>query len=73
MLRRFDKVLSGCTSLRALVLAERLVKEGKITGIDVRDVTVQEGKMADEMMLIGSGILVKPVLQWDDHIIRDGN
>lgn len=55
-----------------LVLAEMLVKEGRITGINVRDVTVQEGKMADEMMLIGSGILVKPVLQWDDHIIRDG-
>ena len=54
------------------MLAERLVKEGRIKGIDVRDVTVHEGKLADEMMLIGSGILVKPVLQWDDHFIGDG-
>jgi branched-subunit amino acid aminotransferase/4-amino-4-deoxychorismate lyase len=35
-------------------------------------VSVQEGKSADEMMLIGSGILVKPVVQWDDQIIGSG-
>ena len=34
--------------------------------------SVQEGKAADEMMLIGSGILVKPVVQWDDQIIGSG-
>jgi hypothetical protein len=35
-------------------------------------VSVQEGKAAEEMMLIGSGILVKPVVQWDDQIIGSG-
>lgn len=34
--------------------------------------SVQEGKAAEEMMLIGSGILVKPVVQWDDQIIGSG-
>ena len=34
--------------------------------------SVQEGKVSDEMMLIGSGILVKPVVQWDDQIIGSG-
>ncbi|ONK77246.1 uncharacterized protein A4U43_C02F4580 [Asparagus officinalis] len=69
---RFEKILSGCTIKRVLALAEKLVKEGRLTGISVRDVTVDEGKNADEMMLIGSGILVKPVLEWDDQIIGDG-
>ncbi|KAJ6818407.1 D-amino-acid transaminase, chloroplastic-like [Iris pallida] len=69
---RFDKILSGCTAKRVLVLADSLVREGRIQGVEVRDITVEEGKAAEEMMLIGSGILVKPVLQWDDHTIGDG-
>lgn len=69
---RFDKILSGCTAKRVLVLADRLMREGKIQGVEVRDITVEEGKEAQEMMLMGSGILVKPVLQWDDQTIGDG-
>lgn len=68
----FDKILSGCTAKRVLLLAEGLVKKGEIRGIRVGDVTVEEGKGADEMMLIGSGILVRAVVQWDDQVIGDG-
>ncbi|XAR70882.1 Aminodeoxychorismate lyase [Bertholletia excelsa] len=68
----FDKILSGCTARRVLVLAERLVKEGRLQGIRVGNVTVEEGKRADEMMLIGSGVLVRAVVQWDEEIIGDG-
>ncbi|KAG8070510.1 hypothetical protein GUJ93_ZPchr0006g44344 [Zizania palustris] len=69
---RFDKILSGCTARRVLTLAEQLVADGRLSGISSRNVSVQEGKLADEMMLIGSGILVKPVVQWDDQIIGSG-
>ncbi|KAK1285635.1 hypothetical protein QJS10_CPB20g00678 [Acorus calamus] len=69
---QFDKILSGCTARRALVLAERLVKEGTLAGIKAKDITVEEGKAAREMMLIGSGIIVLPVLQWDEHVIGNG-
>ncbi|PKU68046.1 D-amino-acid transaminase, chloroplastic [Dendrobium catenatum] len=72
LMPEFYKILSGCTARRVLVLAEKLVKEGKIKGVRVGKVTVKEGKMANEMMLIGSGILVKPVVQWDERIIGDG-
>lgn len=72
LMPRFDKILSGCTVKRVLVLAERLVREGKLYDIRVEDVTVEEGKRAEEMMLIGSGVLVRPVLQWDDQVIGDG-
>lgn len=68
----FDNILSGCTAKRVVVLAKKLVKEGRLAGIRVGDVTMQEGKMAEEMMLIGSGILVLPVLQWDEQIIGNG-
>uniref|UniRef100_A0A1D1Y180 Branched-chain-amino-acid aminotransferase-like protein 3, chloroplastic n=2 Tax=Anthurium amnicola TaxID=1678845 RepID=A0A1D1Y180_9ARAE len=68
----FDKILSGCTARRILVLAEKLVLNGALSGLGVRNITVEEGKMAHEMMLIGSGVLVKPVLQWDESIIGDG-
>lgn len=44
----------------------------KLSGTSSRNVSVQEGKAADEMMLIGSGILVKSVVLWDDQIIGSG-
>ncbi|KAK1370210.1 D-amino-acid transaminase, chloroplastic [Heracleum sosnowskyi] len=72
LMPRFDKILSGCTAKRVLVLAEDLVKEGKLRDIRVENVTVNEGKSAAEMMLIGSGVLVRSVLQWDEQIIGDG-
>lgn len=73
LMPKFDKILSGCTAKRVLTVAEGLVKEGKLKGIRVENVSPEEGRKADEMMLIGSGVLVRPVLQWDDHIIGDGN
>nr|CAB3449576.1 unnamed protein product [Digitaria exilis] len=72
LLPSFDKILSGCTAKRVLTLAEQLVADGRLSRIISRNVGVHEGKAADEMMLIGSGILVKPVVQWDDQIIGSG-
>ncbi|KAL9275402.1 D-amino-acid transaminase, chloroplastic-like protein [Drosera capensis] len=72
LMPHFDKILSGCTARRVLKLAEKLMKEGKLDAICVRNVTVEEGKNAEEMMLIGSGILVRPVIQWDGQVIGDG-
>ncbi|KAJ8552137.1 hypothetical protein K7X08_028580 [Anisodus acutangulus] len=68
----FDKILSGCTAKRVLVLAEKSVREGKLRGIRVDNVSVEEGKRANEMMLIGSGVLVRSVVQWDEEIIGNG-
>ncbi|XP_049380676.1 D-amino-acid transaminase, chloroplastic [Solanum stenotomum] len=68
----FDKILSGCTAKRVAVLAENLVKEGKLRGIRVENVSVQDAKRADEMMLIGSGVLVRSVVQWDEEVIGNG-
>ncbi|XP_010452855.1 PREDICTED: D-amino-acid transaminase, chloroplastic [Camelina sativa] len=69
---RFDNVLSGCTAKRTLTLAEQLVNKGMLKSVKVMDVTIEDGKKADEMMLIGSGVLIKPVIQWDEEFIGDG-
>lgn len=69
---KFDNILSGCTAKRVLTLAEILVNDGILSGIEVRDIIVEEGKGASEMILIGSGILVRPVVQWDEQVIGNG-
>ncbi|EFH42494.1 hypothetical protein ARALYDRAFT_332076 [Arabidopsis lyrata subsp. lyrata] len=69
---RFDNVLSGCTAKRTLTLVEQLLSKGMLKSVKVMDVTVEDGKKADEMMLIGSGVLIRPVIQWDEEFIGDG-
>ena len=68
---KFDRVLPGCTSLRLLDLAPRLV--GRVlTGVEVCDIPVAEARQAREMLLLGSSVKVAPVVQWDGRPIGDG-
>ena len=69
---KFDRILSGCTSLRLLELAPALVSQGLITGVEVCDVPVAQARAAREMMLIGSSIKVAPIVEWDGARIGDG-
>ncbi|MED6189494.1 hypothetical protein PIB30_096456 [Stylosanthes scabra] len=69
---RGKKILCGCTAKRVLRLGECLVRDGRLKGIRLKDVSVKEGKESQEMMLLGSGVLVCPVVQWDDHFIANG-
>ena len=65
--------MAGCTMKRVMRLAEQLVgPSGPLKGIRFGKVTVEEGRLAAEMMLCGSGVLVEPVLQWDDQMVGDG-
>ncbi|XP_013623850.1 PREDICTED: D-amino-acid transaminase, chloroplastic-like [Brassica oleracea var. oleracea] len=68
---RFDNVLNGCTAKRTITLAEQLVSKGMLISVRVMDMTVEDEKKGDEMMLLGSGVLVKPVIQWDEEVIAD--
>ncbi len=68
----FDAILSGITVQRVLQLARRLVQQGDLRDIRVADVSVAEGRVAAEMMLIGSSVKVAPVVQWDGQPIGDG-
>jgi 4-amino-4-deoxychorismate lyase len=69
---KFDRILSGCTSLRLLELAPELVERGLIAGVEVSDISVAEARAAREMMLLGSSIKVAPVVAWDGQPIGGG-
>jgi 4-amino-4-deoxychorismate lyase len=69
---KFDRVLSGCTSLRLLELAHSIVGQGVITGVEVCDIPVADARSAREMLLLGSSIKVAPIVAWDDQPIGDG-
>jgi len=68
----FDAILSGITVQRLLHLARRLVEQGDLRDIVIADVSVEEGRACQEMMLIGSSIKVAPVVRWDGQPIGDG-
>eukprot|EP00898_Chlorokybus_atmophyticus_P006725 jgi/Chlat1/7053/Chrsp56S06711 len=68
----FDKVLAGITALWAMELASTSAMSDLISKVSVRTVTVDEARGAKEMMMVGSGVLVTPVLTWDNHPINDG-
>ena len=68
----FDAILSGITIQRVLDFAQRLVEAGGLSAVRIAEVSVQEGRHAAEMMLIGSSIKIAPVVQWDARDIGDG-
>jgi 4-amino-4-deoxychorismate lyase len=69
---KFEHVLPGCTSLRLLDLARSIVGSGVLTGVEVCDIPVAEGRAAREMLLLGSSIKVAPIVEWDGKPIGDG-
>jgi 4-amino-4-deoxychorismate lyase len=69
---KFDHILSGCTSLRLLELATRLQARNLVKGVQVCDIPVAEGRASQEMLLIGSSIMVAPIVEWDGKPIGDG-
>ena len=69
---KFDHILSGCTSLRLLELAQKLVTSGQLKDVKVTDVTMKDAITAKEMLLIGSSVKVAGIVQWDDHKIGNG-
>lgn len=68
----FDKILSGCTSLRLLQLAPKLVEQGSLKSVKTANLTVEEAKGAAEMMYVGSTLPILPIITWDDKPIGDG-
>ncbi|HYE86676.1 MAG TPA: aminotransferase class IV [Vicinamibacterales bacterium] len=69
---RFDHILSGCTSLRVIELAQQLVKQGRLKDVRVANITMAEALASKEMLLIGSSVRVTGIVQWDQHTIGDG-
>lgn len=68
----FDNILSGCTAKRLLELAPKLVEQGSLKGVKTANLAVEEGKEAAEMMFLGSGLPIVPIVMWDEKPIGNG-
>jgi len=73
VLPAFDRVLGGCTAKRMLALAPRLVEAGLLRGAGEARISADEARRCAEMMFVGSGLPVLPVVEWDGQPIGDGN
>ncbi|KAK4387098.1 D-amino-acid transaminase, chloroplastic [Sesamum angolense] len=65
----FDKILSGCTALRLLQLAPKLVEQGRLKSVRTGNLTVEEAKESAEMMYVGSTLPLLPIIMWDEKPI----
>lgn len=72
ILPSFDKILSGCTALRLLQLAPKLVEQGRLQCVKTTVVTVEDAKEAAEMMYVGSTLPLLPIIMWDEKPIGNG-
>ncbi|KAJ8543033.1 hypothetical protein K7X08_005556 [Anisodus acutangulus] len=72
ILPSFDKILSGCTAMRLLELAPKLVDQGRLKSVKTTDITVEDAKRAAEMMYVGSTLPLLPIIMWDEKPIGNG-
>lgn len=68
----FDKILGGCTAMRLLELAPKLVEEGRLKSVKTGHVSAEEAKAAAEMMFVGSTLPIVPIIMWDEIPIAKG-
>ncbi|CAN6326224.1 unnamed protein product [Urochloa humidicola] len=66
------RVLAGCTARRVFALAPRLVEAGILRSAGEARVHAAEAKRCAEMMFVGSGLPVMPVVEWDGQPVGDG-
>ncbi len=71
----FDSVLAGRTVQRAMELAEEAAAAGRLPGVSrVRfgKFGLEAAQSAAEVMVLGSGTLVMPVVEWDGDPVGGG-
>ncbi|XP_066368524.1 D-amino-acid transaminase, chloroplastic-like [Miscanthus floridulus] len=72
VLPAFDRILSGCTAKRILALAPELVGAGLLRSVRDARISAVEARQCAEMMFLGSGLPLLPVVEWDGQPVGDG-
>lgn len=72
LLPKFDKILSGCTAKRLLALAPKLVEQGILSSVGTGDIALEQAKNSAEIMYVGSGLPILPIITWDEQPVGDG-
>uniref|UniRef100_A0A0E0HBE2 Uncharacterized protein n=1 Tax=Oryza nivara TaxID=4536 RepID=A0A0E0HBE2_ORYNI len=68
----FDRVLSGYTARRVLALAPRLVDAGVLRSVGAARISAADARRCAEMMFVGSGLPLLPIVEWDGQPVGDG-
>ncbi|MFS4461072.1 aminotransferase class IV [Bdellovibrio sp. HCB2-146] len=69
---KLRQILKGTTMMRAFSLAEALLQDGTITGIEERDISEAEVFAAKELMMIGTTLDVLPVISYENQNVGSG-
>jgi branched-chain amino acid aminotransferase len=69
---RLQQILKGTTMMRALALAEALVKRGELAGVQEKDIHEADLFSAKEVMMIGTTLDVLPVTEYEGKKIGTG-
>lgn len=69
---KLRQILKGTTMMRTFHLAETLLGEGLITSIREKDLSEQDIKNAEEVMMIGTTLDVLPVTEYEGQTIGLG-
>ena len=72
MYPRLDNILKGTTLLRAVQLAQELIKNEDLRGISCTDISLEEAYTGSELLIFGTGINVVPVVTYDGKRIGSG-
>ncbi|KAL5202964.1 hypothetical protein ABZP36_013916 [Zizania latifolia] len=68
----FDRILSGCTAKRVLALAPKLVDAGLLKSVRAASISAVDARRCAEMMFVGSGLPLLPIVEWDGKPVGDG-
>jgi len=68
----FKHILAGVTIRKVLELGQKMVHQGKLRGVEQRDIKVDEARKAKEMFLLGGDTHLIPVVSWDNIPVGAG-
>lgn len=66
------QILKGTTMMRALHLAQDLIRQGQVKNVIEKDIHEKELIAAKEVMMVGTTLDVLPVTSYEGHRIGDG-
>jgi branched-chain amino acid aminotransferase len=70
---KLRQILRGTTMMRALHLANDLVRQKLVTSVTEKDLHEKDIQRAKEVMMVGTTLDVLPVTEYEGKKIGDGN
>ena len=68
----FPGILPSTTIRRLMELGEKLKAKGLVTEVLRQDISEADARKADEIIMLGGGVPINPVTEWDEHKVGTG-